>query len=385
MRLRRRLGAVSLVWMAICGTATLGGSGALADGPAQPPPVLAHWQRLSNGKLPATATVTSLVSYQGRLYAAGDNFGGTTPCGQGIGCNPEVWSSTAGASWKPVLEVSPSTDAPGEQLLASPKRLMLFQSAMGTRLWVTNAGNKWVRVDLPSELSALTVTYAVFAHGRYVVLLSNRFSGTVNDAYGQSDQVWTSEDGMTWTRSGVGGPASRFTSVVATSSGFVMGGNSRSNGRSEIWASTSGRMWRSTAAPSGTGSVVLAATDGNVVAVQLKPQTSAPGGGIGQVSWRVAGSHWHKATGIGSSALIDETTGDGLVALANGFVLTANASGSLYFSSTGEAWSLVSNEGFFPKGAGTVEELAAAEGEGLIAVTYNPVSHRISVWRGSVG
>ena len=219
------------------------GAGSSASGPASPGPSTLN--RFPGGQsLPAGAQVTSVVQFHGYHVAAGVFFpsraASPSACSTS-GCNPMVWTSTNGKQWTPTWGSAPSGSVAGEQLVVAPTALLLFNDDEGTRLWRSTNAISWNEVPLPSDMAALGVRGAVWGHGRYVAILNNKYAGGPNTAYGESDTIWTSTNGMTWTHDTVAGSPLTFASLNVDATGFAVRGTA--NGSPTEWRSPDGIRW----------------------------------------------------------------------------------------------------------------------------------------------
>lgn len=206
--------------------------------------------------LPPGAQVTSVIRYRNEDVAAGDDFpAGSTPvlpvCAR-QGCNPVVWTSTDGAHWSATWGAKAGGSIAGETLVASPDTLLLFNADESTNLWESTDAVTWRHFALPPAFAALVVRDVVYGHGRFVAILNNKYAGGPVTAYGESDTVWTSTNGATWTQDPVPGAAAIFQSVSVEPTGFQISGVFRQGEGRATWTSTDGISWSVGAIPSTT-------------------------------------------------------------------------------------------------------------------------------------
>ena len=197
-------------------------------------------------KLPPGAQVTSVVSFDGREVAAGADIPGGGSAVLPIcysGCNPIVWTSVNRSEWTATWGTVARGSIPGEQFVVGPDRLLLFNADEGTALWYSTDAVTWQQVPLPPAMTALVVRGAVWGHGRFVAILNNKYAGGPNTAYGESDTVWTSTDGATWTLDSVPVAPAAFNSLTVDPTGFRIAGVFRQSGRSVTWTSSDGVRW----------------------------------------------------------------------------------------------------------------------------------------------
>ena len=379
MRCGRAVGAVGIVVATLFGS--VGGAAAVRQR------ATVSWQLLSGarGGLPSTATVTSAVRFRGRLYVTGAvGAGGPAKRCESAGCNPAVWSSLGGSSWVQVLSVPARGSTPGSLLAASSNRLVLFAGGMGTALWTSRTGQAWRGVPLTRQMGALSVRDVVWYHHKFVAVLGNRFAGGPNHAYGASDEVWTSPDGLRWRQAHVAGPPSYFASIAATRSGYILGGSSRVSGRSEVWTSSTGENWRLGSAPSGHGALVLGVRGRHVVAVQLNNGAAGGSATEGRLSWRDGGSGWHRASPDSYMISLRWEPSSVLLVVKSGFLVVGSTPASLYLSKTGSSWAQTADVDAPKLPAGSVQSLSAVGDPQMMVVTASsPAASRANgpkVW-----
>jgi hypothetical protein len=167
-------------------------------GSADPPHSASSTSRAASdpapSKLLSGSSVTSKIHWHGRTLAAGAMFG-TAALKAGPrctnGCNPVVWVSD-GSLWRAVLEVPAQGSIAGEQLLAGPFGVLLFNSDEHLALWRSTNARTWVAQPLPAAMANGFLTSAsVNGHEADVGVVSK---------YGSSSVTWTSTDGRHWHR-----------------------------------------------------------------------------------------------------------------------------------------------------------------------------------------
>lgn len=326
------------------------------------PLVVAHWIDLTAARagLPAGAQITALTQYNGRFVAAGDYFGSgkestTLGCPAGD-CNPVVWTSTDGSHWSITFAQNARASVAGEQLVATPTGLLLFNSDEATKLWSSTNGRTWHPVGLPAGMSALGLTAAVWGHGRVVALFTNKYAGGPNHAYGESDAIWTSGNGITWHQDTVPGSLI-LRSLASTSSGFLVGGASRTTGNSMIWSSPDGLWWHRATFVDTRGVPDLAVNGRALVAEVISPD-------LANIHiWRATtGRTWTSAVIKGGPIRAPKSSMRSLFTTSTGFVVVEPAPNKMWASSTGQSWSLALAKDipstkfrlqrFFPNGQG---------------------------------
>ena len=318
-----------------------------AQYPAPGPPLVAHWTNLSGaaGGLPAGVQVTSVVTWQGHLQAAGQYFpyrGAVAP-GYPKYAPAMVWTSADGGSWRLVWYAQlGGSDAP-PSLVVTPNGLLLFAGGTGgSVLWRSTDGVSFDRVSLPPTMQELSMGSAVYRQGRIVALVFNKYAGGAELPYGRDapTMAWTSADvGLMWTRDALPGrPVIQ--SLNTSAVGFVATGESRPKGKSEVWLSQDGLTWTSSVPPWSVGDVVgLAANSNTIVAefAQKVPTTT--------FWWSRDGRAWTRGVvrghlyspGVSPTGFLFTTT-------PGAFVTPGNPQSTLWSSRTGVVWTKVVNE-----------------------------------------
>ena len=130
--------------------------------------------------------------------------------------------------------------------MVGPAQLLLFLGDESTALWYSTDGVTWQQVPLSPAMTALVIRGAVWGHGRFVTILNNKYAGGPNTAYGESDTVWASTNGITWTQDSIPGQQAAFSSLGVDPSGFRIAGVFGQARASVIWTSSDGVTWTTT-------------------------------------------------------------------------------------------------------------------------------------------
>jgi hypothetical protein len=381
-RLRRRRCIICVLVVLAVGASGLGltlgssggppatpSSGAVSGSSSTTPVVTARWSDLTTsvqGIAPG-AQVTTVIRYHGEFIAAGNWFGpgpGLAHLDCPSGCNPVVWTSTTGASWKVSFASNASGSVAGEQLLATPVGLLLFNADEGTSLWRSLNGITWRQAILPAGMSATGLTAVAWGHGRVVAAFYNKYAPGPVTAYGEADNIWTSTNGTSWHHDVVPN-APLLSSLAVMPTGFVAGGTSRTTGRAIIWRSANGLAW--TASPFGAQhGVVYVAANANSLAVEDLSSLST-GREVVQVWWS-NGTSLRQATVNG---LISAPAGpDGpiqpVIATPDGFLIWGDTPTKLWWSADGRTWSVILAVGN-PSATYETQEVLS-DGGGLLAL-----------------
>jgi hypothetical protein len=276
------------------------------------PPMVAQWTppNPTLGDLPPGADITDVVGFGGHVLASGLLFPSCGNPGEPIcastesALEPVVWSSVAGGGWTEVWNSGRVIVGTGtvQRLVVTPQGVLLFDSGTGgTVLWrSTSDGAAFTRVSLPSAMKAFPLTDVTWGHGLTVAVLSNKFAGGPDSAYGESDAVWTSSDGTTWKQAPLRQTA-RLEAVTTTASGFLIGGQTKSTKRATVWTSANGMQWRPTTLPG------IAGDDSETTSVTSvgRHMTAVVGGGnigAGTYWWSDNGTKWMRTSLSGGSS-----------------------------------------------------------------------------------
>jgi hypothetical protein len=332
---------------------TAGGGGAPVGAPA------ASWRELAAGSgYVDMGEVGAVTEFHGRLILAGWGFGQSPPTGLGcsILCNPVVWVHGARGRWRAVFATQAWGGLAGERFSIAGGRLLMFNSQQGTRLWESSDGLVWRAVRLPAEMEmamdGLGSDGGVASTGsRVVAVFNNQYVGTPMRAWGESDFVWTSTDGIQWHHDADATHSEpQFDSLSTAPHGFVATSTSRVNGRSIIWFSRNGLSW--SCAPINAwrgGHDLITAGPGGFV-LERVPDYDTRGHPAVQL-WRSSdGRSWTRAriSGLGPAYQGQAMNVPRLLATADGFVAYDQLTGRLWWSSTGETWSRLTPSGSPP-------------------------------------
>jgi len=258
--------------------------------------------------LPGAFDVTGIVPWNGDLFALGDVQV------SGSNLQPALWRSSDGTDWTRVsLDTTTFADARISSLLPMASGLLAVGTigqpvctapgegmtcgSIPVMLWTSPDGVNWTRVlDISTFAGATISAVTVGPHGLVAV----------GDTGWSNAAVWTSDTGTVWQRQTL--PAAtfkdaHFSAVRATASDFVLGG------------STGGQ----------------APTSGGV---------QAPSTGVAAAWWSPDGKTWTKATvrrsgGLGTSLGAIEVGSRGLVAVGSA---SGGKAGAAWTSTDGYTW-----------------------------------------------
>jgi len=367
----------------------------IPPGPA--PRLIARWTPSdpSGGSLPLGAQITDVVSFRGHVLASGLFFPPCTSPGEPA-CTPAekvlepvVWSSAAKGKWNEAWNSDGVTLGTGtvQHLVVTPDGVLLFDSGMATALWRSTNGVTFTRVNLPPAMEALSVSDATWGHGLTVAILSNRFAGGPDKVYGQSDTVWTSANGSTWTQSPLSQVAV-LAAVTTTSSGFLMGGQTKSTKRPTVWTSADGMQWTATTLPGipGDGSETTAVAS---IGRDMTAVVGVAGVGPGMYWWSTNGTKWMRTTLAGGSSgksTNPVATPTGLIAWDASYPASDGAGVELWSSPNGVRWHQVILRGAPRTSRSVLEGLYPDQGGALALISLPPSPssnspERYQVWQ----
>ncbi len=162
------------------------------------------------------------------------------------GGRPAVWTSVDGKSWIRVPHndavFGGSEDLTIRRVVQADAGLVAFGTEgdvlageFGVASWISPDGISWSRVTLDSDVFGEDVVDGLFAGGPGIVAI-----GTA---------LWTSSDGRAWTRfeheTALGGADAHLNDVISTDAGLIAVGMDRSDGEGDaaVWTSTDGLDW----------------------------------------------------------------------------------------------------------------------------------------------
>lgn len=326
----------------------------------------ASWHRIALDD-PDGAAATAVALGGPGYVAVGGTFGPTV--------QPAVWTSSDALTWTRLPNVGPLRSGRIDAVASTDHGLV----AVGTdnqraAAWTSADGLAWTRAPDaealgPETAGAMAQMQAVAVANGRIVAVGLEFGAA------QRGLVWTSSDGLAWSRVGLL-PDSEdgiVTTVVAGGPGFVAAG--AINGQPElaaIWTSADGSNWaRVPNTPAFQGSAIFDLTRGGPGLVAVGNTWDATGGHASPAAWTSTdGLAWTRVPD--SPAFADQTsagpsggnlhgalmsnvvaTGPGLVAVGSEFGLVSDPStsrGAIWTSSDGTAWTRAADQALFAGG-----------------------------------
>jgi len=214
------------------------------------------------------------------------------------GYRDDVWSSADGITWTEANTAAPWSGRYRHTSVVFNDRLWVIggygyggNSGYLNDVWSSTDGVTWTRATSNASWSARWGHTSVVFNNRLWVI------GGI-DASSHHNDVWSSTDGVTWTEANAAAlwtARGGHTSLVFNNGLWVIGGNSSSGSRNDVWSSTDGVTWTQA-----TGSAPWAARDRHT-SVVFNDRLWVIGGSSGGVSndvWSSAdGVTWTQATG----------------------------------------------------------------------------------------
>jgi len=331
--------------------------------------------------------MNSVVSWEGGFVAVGSDGGE-------LGRNAAVWVSADGLMWSRIVDAE-GLNAGGWQTMnavttGGPGLVAVGTSAPGLHkddaaVWTSTDGLRWIRVsDDSGDFSGAGDHHMadVVAGGPGLVAV-----GSVGSVDAGVAAVWTSQDGLTWTRvehneEVLGGDGWQFmTSVTLSDLGLVAVGGDGSGGALDaaVWTSPDGLVWSQVVdtdgALAGSGDQVMASvTVGGPGLVAVGREK--PGSDFDSVVWvSLDGASWTRIDngdvfgGPGDQvvAQVFEVSG-GLMAV--GYERIEDRDAQVWESTDGLVWVKSTDPGLVDEGLQEIHSVASSA-KRIIAVGYS--------------
>ena len=207
-----------------------------------------EWERSTEtpaSRADELVTLLDVVSHARGLVAVG--IGGVPASEPAFSV---IWSSADGIRWREVeridgvlLETAAST---GSTLIAAGGVGSAVGGPHGVAIWTsTDGGSSWAELDGTDALGAASMTSMVSAEQGLVAV---GYARNDPSAFDISAAVWTSPDGVTWTRIPHSAPfdSSGMRAVTIGSGAYVAVGSDHGAGRTRpaVWSSGNGTEWQ---------------------------------------------------------------------------------------------------------------------------------------------
>lgn len=209
-----------------------------------------EWQLVSaeapwrHGDLPMN------LVFQNRMWIMGGWHNGRLP---GHSASHQVWSSADGTAWTQVTPAASWSPRLAGSVVAFRNRMWLMggtenyyfgdSSSLRNDVWSSGDGKEWHRETEKAAWSPRAYHQAVVFNDRIFVL----GGGNYLPEYHSLNDVWSSDDGRTWTRETASAPWKPrlwFSAVVYRGRIWVLGGWSKEHDNfDDVWHSVDGKNW----------------------------------------------------------------------------------------------------------------------------------------------
>lgn len=191
------------------------------------------------------------ITFHDRMWIMGGWHKGRLP---GCSASNQVWSSTDGAKWEQVTATAGWTPRLAAGLVEFRGRMWLLggtenyyfgdDKSLRNDVWSSADGKEWKLETANAGWSPRAYHQAVILNDRIYVF----GGGNYVPAYHAKNDVWSSADGVHWTRETEAAPWSPrlwFSAAVYQDRMWVLGGwsNNPSKNWSDVWHSKDGKAW----------------------------------------------------------------------------------------------------------------------------------------------
>jgi hypothetical protein len=153
------------------------------------------WEKAGNGAWPGRDS-TTLVEFQGKLWL----FGGANHRDQKLGTDSflnDVWSSEDGISWTQVTAAAPWAPRSYPRIAIFNDEMYLLGGESHADVWKSSNGKDWTQLTTEAPWGdGGRQAYGALAFGGGLWV----FGGFVGDSKNGVNDIWYSEDGVTWER-----------------------------------------------------------------------------------------------------------------------------------------------------------------------------------------
>lgn len=188
--------------------------------------------------------------FRNRMWVMGGWYNGRLP---GHSASNQVWSSTDGLTWNLARKEAAWTPRLAAAVVEFKGKIWMLggienyyfgdSSSLKNDVWYSSNGKKWTRATENAEWSPRAYHQAAVLNGKMYVF----GGGNYVPEYHAVNDVWSTEDGIHWTKEGDAPWHERlwFSSVVYRDRIWVMGGwsNNPYKNWSDVWYSRDGKHW----------------------------------------------------------------------------------------------------------------------------------------------
>jgi hypothetical protein len=192
------------------------------------------------------------IAFQDRMWFMGGWYNGRLP---GHSASNQVWSSTDGAHWRQVTAKAAWSPRIAAAVVEFQGRMWILggienyyfgdQRSLKNDVWSSADGNQWKLETAAAGWSARAYHQAAVLNKRIYVF----GGGNYVPAYQAKNDVWSSADGVSWTREtpcAPWHPRLWFSTAVYRDRIWVLGGwsNNPSQNWGDVWHSADGKTWQ---------------------------------------------------------------------------------------------------------------------------------------------
>jgi len=316
----------------------------LAPAGGSGPQLTASWHELSapGGALPAWTQISDVVSYRGKLVAAGGVARRVGHLGCPQSCGTVIWISQTGRRWRPVFATEQGT--PGNALVPTRHGLAVLNVGMQSLDAGSVRPTKTSLFDpLVHQTPAWLTAPASKSEGQMVLSIGEDNDGPPSLAQPNSNleqPVLSSADGVHWP-SGAQQQTYTWQSTVKIGDGFV-GITQTANDTAVLW-SRNDRSWSPAKISIPPADVAELASRPSGAVLELVPSRYPYRPAPAQLWYSNNGRSWTRATMIGAPLMIRDARGmmPTLVAADGGFVAFDRSNAGIWWSKTGRTWARV--------------------------------------------
>jgi Kelch motif protein len=197
-----------------------------------------------HGDLPMT------LAFKGKMWFMGGWCNGRLP---GHSASNQVWSSTDGAAWELATPRAGWSPRLAAGVVVFKDRMWMLggienyffgdDADLTNDVWCSRDGKQWEQVTARAGWSPRAYHQAVVLDGKMWVM----GGGNYVPKHHALNDVWCSEDGVTWTQvteAAPWGPRLWFSSVVYRDRMWVLGGwSQKTDNYGDVWHSADGKNW----------------------------------------------------------------------------------------------------------------------------------------------
>jgi hypothetical protein len=211
-----------------------------------------NWKLITDSAPWIHSDLPSSIVFKGRMWMMGGWYNGRL---EGHSAGNQVWSSKDGVNWKQVTNSTAWSARTAAAIVQFKGKLWILggtedyyfgdSASLKNDVWYSSDGKSW-------ELATANAGWSPRAYHQAALLNDKIYvfgGGNYVPEYHAVNDVWSSEDGIHWTKETSAAPWHErlwFSSVVYRNRIWVMGGwsNNPYNNWSDVWYTKDGREWK---------------------------------------------------------------------------------------------------------------------------------------------